>query len=64
MLFVKLEKFEILDASNQELESHISKTVSFSAINAMTTKEIHNSRKKIMHNLLLLDHLNTEETNK
>jgi len=45
---VKLEEFEILDNSIVELESHNSKEKSFSKINAMTTKEIHNNRGKII----------------
>jgi len=61
--FVKLEEFKILGISKKKLKSHNSKKVSFSTINAMITKEIHNNRGKIIRNLLRLDHLNTEETN-
>jgi len=58
---VKLEEFEILGNSKNELELHNSKKKSFSTINTMTTKEIHNNRVKIIQNSLRLDHLNTEE---
>jgi len=61
--FVMLEEFEILDTSNKEFESHNFRKVSFSTINAMTTKEIHNTRGKTIRNLLWLGHLNTEEAN-
>jgi len=60
---VKLEDYEILDNSIDELESHNSKKESFSKINAMTTKEIHNNRRNIIRDSLRLDHLNTEEAN-
>jgi len=60
---VKLEDYEILGNSIDELESHNSKKESFNKINTMTTKEIHNNRGKIIRDSLRLNHLNTEEAN-